>query len=58
MTVGKQSAPAAPDYSSIAASSEKAADLENQLGQDQLQWSKDQYNQYWPYVQDYLTEES
>lgn len=33
----------APDYSSVSAASEHAADLANQLGEKQLQFAKDQY---------------
>lgn len=51
-------APAAPDYSAIAAADEKAADLNYQLGQDQLTFYKDQYNTYLPYVKDYLAAET
>lgn len=40
---GKASAPAAPDYSAIAAASEKAADYQYALGKEQLAWAKTQY---------------
>lgn len=40
---GKGGAPAAPDYSAIAAASEKAAELQYALGKDQLNWAKSQY---------------
>lgn len=40
---GKSSPPKAPDYSQIAASSEKAAEYSFQLGKDQLAWAKEQY---------------
>lgn len=41
--MGKQKAPAAPDYSGVAAANEKSAELAYKLGQEQLQWAKDQY---------------
>lgn len=40
---GKNSAPAAPDYSQIAAASEKSAEYSYALGKDQLAWAKEQY---------------
>lgn len=55
MSFGKAKTPAAPDYTPVAKANEKAADLSFELGQDQLDWAKDTYNQYWPYVQDYLS---
>lgn len=41
--MGKSKAPAAPDYSGVAAASEKAAELSYKLGQEQLAWAKEQY---------------
>jgi len=41
--MGKPKAPAAPDYSGVAAANEKSANLAYQLGQDQLAWAKEQY---------------
>lgn len=41
--MGKPKAPAAPDYSGVAAANEKSAQLAYKLGQEQLQWAKDQY---------------
>lgn len=41
--MGKPKAPKAPDYSGVAAASEKSAELAYKLGQEQLQWAKDQY---------------
>lgn len=41
--MGKQKAPPAPNYDKIAAASEKAAQLQYDLGKEQLQWAKDQY---------------
>lgn len=62
MSFGKQSAPAAPNYAPIAESSEKAAQLNFDLGQQQLDWARDQFaqtqaqqEQFRPYIQDYLT---
>lgn len=41
--MGKPKAPAPPDYSGVAAASERAAELSYQLGQEQLAWAKEQY---------------
>lgn len=41
--MGKPKAPAPPDYSQIAAASEKAANLQFELGKEQLAWAKEQY---------------
>lgn len=41
--MGKPKAPPPPDYSAIAAASEKSAELSFQLGQEQLAWAKEQY---------------
>jgi hypothetical protein len=41
--MGKPKAPAAPDYSGVAAANQKSAELAYKLGQEQLQWAKDQY---------------
>lgn len=40
---GKSSAPPPPDYSGVAAASEKSAKYAYDLGQDQLAWAKQQY---------------
>jgi len=40
---GKNSAPAPPDYSELAAVSKEQAELSYKLGQDQLAWAKEQY---------------
>ena len=40
---GKAKAPPPPDYSGIAAASERAAELSFQLGQEQLAWAREQY---------------
>jgi len=40
---GKARAPAPPDYSGVAAASERSAELSFQLGQDQLAWAREQY---------------
>lgn len=42
--MGKSSPPPPPDYSAVAAASERAAELNFQLGQDQLAWAKEQYS--------------
>lgn len=41
----KSSPPPPPDYSGVAAASEASAQKAYQLGEDQLQWAKDQYAQ-------------
>lgn len=40
---GKAKAPPPPDYSAIAAASEKAAEYSYKLGQEQLAWAREQY---------------
>ncbi|CAB4124639.1 hypothetical protein UFOVP55_16 [uncultured Caudovirales phage] len=40
---GKNSAPPPPDYSGVAAASEKSAEYSYKLGQEQLAWAKEQY---------------
>lgn len=42
---GKSKAPDPPDYSKIAAASEKSAEYSFQLGKEQLAWAKEQYAQ-------------
>lgn len=42
---GKAKAPPPPDYSAIAAASERAAKMNYDLGMQQLAWAKDQYAQ-------------
>ena len=54
MSVGKPSTPDPPDYSAIAESTSNAAQLNYDLGKEQLDFYKDQYNYYQPYVTDYL----
>jgi hypothetical protein len=41
--MGKSKAPPAPDYSEIAAATEKAAELQYELGKEQLAWAKETY---------------
>lgn len=41
--MGKSKAPPPPDYSGVAAASERSAQLAYQLGQEQLAWAKEQY---------------
>jgi hypothetical protein len=50
----KNVAPKAPDYTAVAAADSKAAQLQFDLGQEQLDWAKDQYARYDPYVTEYL----
>lgn len=40
---GKNSAPAPPDYSELAAVSKESAELSYKLGKEQLDWAKEQY---------------
>jgi hypothetical protein len=40
---GKSKAPPPPDYSGVAAASQRSAELSFQLGQEQLAWAKEQY---------------
>lgn len=42
---GKSKAPPPPDFSAIAAASERAAQMSYQLGMEQLRWAKQQYAQ-------------
>src|SRR5690349_9645364 len=55
MSFGKASAPAPPNYGPIAQADAKAADRSFQLGEDQLNWAKQQFNDVWPYAQQYMT---
>lgn len=41
--MGKPKAPKPPDYSGVAAASEKAAELNYKLGREQLDWAREQY---------------
>jgi hypothetical protein len=50
----KFEAPDAPDYAPVAAADAQAAEMAFELGQEQLDWSKDQYNQISPYLLDYM----
>lgn len=43
--MGKKSAPAPPDYSSLSESSEKAAELSYKISQEQLAWSKEMWSE-------------
>lgn len=56
--MGKSSAPAPPDYGPTAAASAHAADVQYLLGEDQLQFGKDQFTQTWPYAQQYLQQQT
>src|SRR5664279_4974805 len=51
---GKQQAPAAPNYSSIATASTDAAKIQAKTSQDQLDWAKQQYADQAPATKDYL----
>ena len=54
---GKSSAPPPPNYAPIAAADAQSAQMQYQLGQQQLQWGKDQFNQTWPYAQQYMQQQ-
>jgi hypothetical protein len=54
MSFGKASAPAPPNYAPIAAADAAAAERQFQLGEEQLQWGRDQFNAVWPYAQQYM----
>lgn len=56
--MGKPSAPAAPDYSPIAAADQQAAQQQFQLGEQQLKFGQNQFNQVWPYAQQYLQQQT
>lgn len=58
MGSSKSSAPSAPDYSQVALADSKAADLQFQLGQEQLDWAKEQSARYDPYITDYLDQQT
>jgi hypothetical protein len=62
---GKSSAPPPPDYTpvaqadaSLAASNTANAQQQFQLGQQQLQWGRDQFNTVWPYAQQYMQQQT
>lgn len=52
--MGKSSAPRPPDYTPIAQADARAAERQFQLGEEQLQWGRDQFNTVWPYAQRYM----
>ncbi len=55
---GKSSAPAPPDYTPIAQADAQQAQLNFQLGQQQLDWAKNQFNTVWPFASDYLKQQT
>lgn len=56
--MGKSSAPAAPDYTPVANADATAANNNFTLGEQQLQWAQNQFNQTWPAAQQYLQQQS
>lgn len=54
---GGQDAPAPPNYQPIAQADLHAAELQTQLGQEQLDWARNQFNTVWPYAQQYLNDQ-
>src|SRR5712671_6015379 len=62
---GKSKAPPPPDFTPVAqadaamaASNQKNAENQFQLGQQQLQWGKDQFNTVWPFAQQYMQQQT
>ena len=55
---GKSSAPAAPDYSQVAAADAHAADLQYSLGSQQLAFGQQQYADTAPYVKQFLQQQT
>jgi hypothetical protein len=47
-------APAAPDFTPIAQADAAAAQSNLQLGREQLDWGRQQFDRTWPYAQQYL----
>ena len=56
--MGKQSAPPPPNYGPIAAADEYQAQLQYNIGENQLEFGKQQFNQVWPYAQQYLQQQT
>lgn len=56
--MSKGSAPAAPDYAPVAAADEQSAQLQYQLGQQQLAFGQQQFNEIEPYEQSYLQQQT
>lgn len=56
--MGKASAPAAPDYTPVAQADLQAAQLQTQLGEDQLTQSQNVFNQEWPYAQQFMQQQT
>lgn len=53
-----KSAPSAPNYAPIAQADAQQAQLNYQLGQQQLGWAQSQFNTTWPYAQQYLQQQT
>ena len=49
------SAPPPPNFAPVAQADAQAATQQFQLGQQQLDWAKNQFNQVWPFAQNYLS---
>ena len=49
-----QEAPPPPDFSAIAQADATAANNNLELGREQLDWGRNQFNTVWPYAQQYL----
>jgi hypothetical protein len=52
-----QEAPAPPDFSALAQADREAAQNNLELGREQLDWGRNQFNTVWPYAQQYLNDQ-
>lgn len=55
---GKSSAPPAPDYTPVANADMQTAQMQMQLGEQQLAQTQSNFNQTWPYAQQYLQQQT
>lgn len=55
---GSKGGAQSPDYTALAQADQAAATQQYQLGQQQLQWGQQQFNQVWPYAQQYMQQET
>lgn len=55
VALGGEDAPPPPDYRPIAQADLQAAEKQTELGHEQLDWARNQFNTVWPYAQQYLT---
>jgi hypothetical protein len=52
--MGKGGAPSAPNYAAVAMAQMDQSQKQFELGQEQLQFGKDQFDKTWPYAQQFL----